>query len=161
MTMGEIEEKYGNIPWNDYFQKVYQNAISLKKDDVLLVFDPSYFSKLNDIVQKTDERTLINFIFWRSIESVVKYLPGVVREAELNFKIVREGILETNTRWKECIDNSIELMEPIVTFVYYQTYVNQTIVNQTIVQSTKTLVHQIHREFLNMLKKVSLLFPFY
>ncbi|XP_043483808.1 neprilysin-2-like [Leptopilina heterotoma] len=154
MTMSEIEEKYGNIPWNDYFLKVFQNAISLKKDDVLLVYDPPYLSKLNNILQKTDERTLINFIFWRSIESVVKYLPGVVREAELNFKIVREGILETSPRWKECIDNSIELIDPIVTFVYYQTYFNQTILNQTIAQSTKTLVHQIHQEFLNMLEKL-------
>lgn len=154
MTVGEIEEKYGNIPWNEYSRKVLRKKSSFEKDEFIMVYHPSYFVKLNNMIQETSSRTLANFIFWRSIDSVVEYLPDAIREAELDFKTVRQGITERTPRWKECIDNSVKLIEPVIAYIYHQTFFNETTLDKTVATSAKKLVNEVHQEFLNMLEKV-------
>lgn len=55
---------------------------------------------------------------------------------------------------KNALIIQLELLNPIVAYVYHQTYFNEIILEQNIKSSTKNLINYIYQEFPEDIKKI-------
>ena len=64
--------------------------------------NPKYFKKLATVMQKTDSRTVSNYLMWRAVASSMPYLNEEAREIRETFNKAVYGVNADPPRWKTC-----------------------------------------------------------
>ena len=64
--------------------------------------NPKYFKKLAKVMQKTDARTVSNYLMWRAAASSMSYLNEEARKIRETFNKATRGINSDPPRWKKC-----------------------------------------------------------
>ena len=64
--------------------------------------NPKYFKKLATVLQKTDARTVSNYLMWRAVASSLSTLNEEAREIKETYNKETRGINSDPPRWKTC-----------------------------------------------------------
>ena len=56
MTVEELQKKYQTIPWLEYFNTLLPEKVGIRNDEVVVVSEPSYLEKFEELLATTDKR---------------------------------------------------------------------------------------------------------
>ena len=65
--------------------------------------NPKYFKKLATVMQKTDPRTVSNYLMWRAGASSMTNLNEDARKIKQAYNKATRGINSDPPRWKTCV----------------------------------------------------------
>lgn len=76
MTLSEINSKYPYVPVEDILVKTFQiqNEQNIS-GSVINVHEAAYFARLGKVLRRTNNRVVINYLFWRAIDGVFGDIP--------------------------------------------------------------------------------------
>lgn len=97
----ELEHVTPLIPWERYLSIVLDRNI---EDDVeLVVYASDYFPQLGALLNKTDSRTLHNYLLWRFVWHRMNNLDRQYQQLKQRFYSVLYGQKKQPKRWRYCI----------------------------------------------------------
>ncbi|XP_052789868.1 endothelin-converting enzyme homolog isoform X2 [Mya arenaria] len=89
---------------DSYMRGIFDGLDSdVTMETVVIVYTPDYFLKLQDVIKKTSEEVLANYLVWHAVESLMGYLPKPFQDASLKLEKVENGVKELPPRWKRCL----------------------------------------------------------
>lgn len=98
-----MQTKYPYIDWIKHINQLLPANVRVDENEVIVVNAPKYFEKLGKLLASTSNRTLSNYLIWRTVDYASYYLSMAVRKRQLAFSTVTTGKKEYPPRWKECI----------------------------------------------------------
>ncbi|XP_075145617.1 M13 family metallopeptidase neprilysin 2 isoform X2 [Haematobia irritans] len=105
-TIKEVQEAYPYVQWLDYINALLPKGLSVEEDEVINVSVPSFMEELGELLQRTDKRTIANYMMWRIHAFSVAFLSEEFRKRQLQYATALTGRQEQEARWKECVDIS-------------------------------------------------------
>lgn len=103
VTLKEMQIKYPYTDWIKYINQLLPEKVRVDENEVVVVNSPKFFQQLGKLLAATSNRTLSNYLIWRTIDYASYYLSMEVRKRQLAFSTVTTGKKEYPPRWKECI----------------------------------------------------------
>ena len=99
----------GGFPssWTSYVKKLYQyndEDLKIKEDEIVIIADKTFYSKLGPIIEKTEKRTLFNYIGWRLVKDTMNYLTPEARKISQKFYKLITGVKVNKPRWRTCLE---------------------------------------------------------
>lgn len=89
MNIQTIEDLYkigdGKYPWLEYINDMTAPIARFENHSTISVDDSDFPGLVSQRLNKTDKRTVANFMIWRVISQSVKYLPDEYREQFYEF----------------------------------------------------------------------------
>lgn len=107
-----------NFNWEDYF-----NQLEVSKVDSVIVGQPEFIEKVNEIIAQTDLALLKDYLTWNVINSTGQFLHHQIvnRNFEFYGKII-QGTEEMRPRWKRALESTGDA----VGFAVGKLYVDKT-----------------------------------
>jgi len=106
-TVAELKEKFSRLDWNTYLDAVFAGTdVAVGDDERVIMVQPDYLESMQEI--EVDLVTAANYIYWRSIMSVVGDLTQELRDISFKFKSVMTGVSEAAPRWQTCTAKAVE-----------------------------------------------------
>ena len=106
-TLGEFPT--GNLlpdSWTEFAQKSFE-VLDLKFDfddtEKVIIYDKNFYANLTSVLEKTELRTMANYIGWRIASSTMAYLDKNAIEIRQKYKKALNGIATIPAPWKRCI----------------------------------------------------------
>ncbi|KAI6196414.1 Neprilysin-1 [Aphelenchoides besseyi] len=90
--------------WEVYFRSLMPFDLHdyLNSDPEIIVNEPEFFGKLNELLRSTDKRILANYVFWRYTGSWSLQLDDRFEDVAQNFLKNFIGKQTKSPRWKDC-----------------------------------------------------------
>lgn len=136
MTLRELKLKYSYFPWeqitNYYLQ--YSNT-TVNDNEIIIVNNPVFFTKLDGLIMKTSKRDLANFVIWYFIQNNARFMSDKIQE-------IQRGRKTTLARWIQCT-NVVNEHVPIITSALYV----RNIFNKNIKTDIDSMVKTIGNRF--------------
>lgn len=149
MTLKDLQGNYTTIPWKEYFNTILKPHVKVDEDEIIIVKNPIYFEKFEELMQRAPKRIQANYAIWRVIAKSVTFLTRKMRERQLDLITLKSGKVEREARWKECIDLVSNSLSLSVGALYVRKYFNE--------ESKKNVVemaNDIRQQFKEILQKV-------
>lgn len=99
---------YPYIQWAEYINALLPPKMSVYENETIVVANPIYFKKLEQLLQYTPKRTISNFLMWRVTVYSSFYLTAELRKRSLVYTTIVGNEQEQKARWKECVDTTRE-----------------------------------------------------
>lgn len=103
MSFRELQEKYPYLNWLEYARTLMPSNITIDENEPVAVGLFDYFDRLEGILQNTDKRTVANYLIWRAIFTVSKYMNKNMLELNLKFSETLNGKNKPEPQHIECI----------------------------------------------------------
>lgn len=103
MTIEDLSTNYSGIPWLDYLKGIMSPQIELQSTEVVIVGTPSYFKQLSDILSRTSNRIMANYMMWRVAKNSIDQLGDRFRAISAEFFSKVTGRQKDPPRWKTCL----------------------------------------------------------
>ncbi len=94
-TLNDIGNFEGLPPsWVTYVQTIFKGTENLDfgGDERVILTSKTYLENLAGLLQKTDKRTLANYLNWRAVASVVQYLNAEARRIRHKYRKATIGV---------------------------------------------------------------------
>lgn len=149
LTLNETQAKYPYLNWTNYLNELLLPANITVTDNETIVFNSlSYFDDFAEILEKTPNRTIANYLLWRITEYSAYYLNAEIRKRQLAYNTVTIGKKEHSARWKECISLTNNKLSTAVGAMYIRKYFRPDAK-----KTARVMVDQIREEFKEVLRK--------
>ncbi|XP_047352829.1 neprilysin-1-like isoform X1 [Vespa velutina] len=102
LTLRELQEEVPQLKWKVYLEEFISAPIT--EDEPLVAYAMPYFLQMGRIVQKTDRRTLHNYILWRLVMSIMPHMIDEYQQKRIEFRKILSGILSERNRWSQCVE---------------------------------------------------------
>lgn len=89
--------------WLDYINAFLPSGLKVKENEIAINSVPQFFEQLEHILNTTPNRTIANYLLWRTVLATSGTLTNNLRELKLDFYKTVYGIQSQEVRWKECI----------------------------------------------------------
>ncbi|XP_053206439.1 neprilysin-2-like isoform X1 [Panonychus citri] len=126
MTVSDLNNLAPSIPWVEFLSGMFGREIT--DDQPLLVKNVGNFiTRLESLIDKTEERVLANFLCWSTVRTLLPYLGPKYDSLEKSFW---DSVLNTKNvspRWLRCIDDTSNYFGPILQSMYGRTYYSETV----------------------------------
>ncbi|XP_051164803.1 endothelin-converting enzyme 1-like [Leptopilina boulardi] len=101
------ESTISKINWLEMIKAVYNNTdVVIDESEKIIVLDKTYFNKLSQLLEKTDQRTIVNYIHWMFIVETLPYLDKEIKQFIYDTKKTADvGIIKPSERWEYCFDS--------------------------------------------------------
>lgn len=103
MSIGELQEKYPYMNWLEYVRTLIPSNVTITVNEPVSVGLLEFFERLEGILKNMEKRTVANYLIWRSIFTVSKYLNKEMLELSLKFSEVLVGKKKQKISHIECI----------------------------------------------------------
>lgn len=104
MTVLQMQDKFPTIPWLKTFNIMLAPIVTVNEDEVVIVHNPSYLEKLDEVLEQTTKRIQANYLLWNAVRDVISYLNEELRLRQLKYSQTLSGRTARAPRWKECVD---------------------------------------------------------
>lgn len=148
MTLNETQAKYPFINWVEYVNSLPPPNFNVTANETIIINSIPYFNRVGALLEKTPNRTIANYLFWRVTEYSAYYLNSEIRKRQLLYNTVTIGKKELSARWKECISLTNNKLSTAVGAMYIRQYFRPE-AKHTAAQ----MVAQIRKEFKDVLKQ--------
>lgn len=113
-----------------------------------------YLRGVEEILHKTNKRTIANYMIWRAIDESVEYLSDQIRNRKRQFyKVITGSISTVTSRGQVCIRKMLQRDEgllPGVSAMYIKAYFHDDAKNKV-----ASMVSDFHNYYKEILEKVS------
>ncbi|XP_033212281.1 neprilysin-2-like [Belonocnema kinseyi] len=82
MTVKELTKKYPSIPWKEYFNKMLNSVL---------------------LIKKTPKRVVANYLCWKAVEDSLAFLPEKLLNLQIDFSNADSDTTESEGKWRECL----------------------------------------------------------
>lgn len=110
MTFGEVQEKFPYLNWLDYIRIFMPTNVTLDENEPIAVGFFKFFERFEDILESMDNRTVANYLIWRSIFTISKYLNKDMKDLGLKYSEILEGKKKQEPAHINCIASTTELL---------------------------------------------------
>ncbi|XP_046467217.1 endothelin-converting enzyme homolog isoform X1 [Neodiprion pinetum] len=132
MSIQHLQNWYNNaqpktfaskVNWLKTVQNQFNDVkINVESTERIIVMEVDYYFKLATLLDKTPSRTIVNYLHWRMVNSL---LPSTTEQMRnITFEIEKKvfGIKEQRKRWMTCVtDNN---MKHAISYQYVKKFVN-------------------------------------
>ncbi|XP_043526357.1 neprilysin-1 isoform X2 [Frieseomelitta varia] len=102
LTLRELQHEIPQLKWREYLQEFINSPIT--EEEPIVAYAMPYFMEMGRIVQKTDRRTLHNYILWRLVMSIMPHMIDEYQQKRVEFRKILLGILSERDRWSQCVE---------------------------------------------------------
>ncbi|CAL7942059.1 unnamed protein product [Xylocopa violacea] len=102
LTLGELQREIPQLKWRAYLQEFIRAPIT--EEEPIVAYAMPYFVRMGSIVQRTDRRTLHNYILWRLVMSIMPHMIDEYQQKRVEFRKILLGILSERNRWSQCVE---------------------------------------------------------
>lgn len=125
MTVKELKGNYSNILWKEYFNVFLNPYYECGDDEIIQISGRSFFEKFNELIERIPKRDQVNFIVWKVVERVTKFLNRDVEEVTMKLDTAVTGQEETTPKSIECYNLVGESINHGVSAIYIQNCFNE------------------------------------
>ncbi|XP_031627155.1 neprilysin-2-like isoform X2 [Contarinia nasturtii] len=140
-TIKELQLSYPYIPWLEYINLMLPNGINVTENETIINTAPTYFEKLENILNSTSKRAIANYVLWRFVLSTSQALTAKLRNA---------GLIMSRERWRECVDLTSTNFQWAVGALYVRKYFREETRRATV-----EMVKSIRNEFIDILRNAT------
>ncbi|XP_022344014.2 neprilysin-1-like [Crassostrea virginica] len=106
MTISELETKYPNFQWLDYFEVALGRNdlnISVNSSTPVINRNPDFVQKIVNKLEMEDKKMIQNYVVWRALKMMSGALPLRVRDIYGKYREALTGSAVQPPRWKSCV----------------------------------------------------------
>lgn len=81
------------------------STLMLEKNEVVWARPPTYLEQLEQLLNKTSNRTIANYMMWRTVLFSSEYLTDEIRNKRVKFDL-STSLTRQVSRWKECVERT-------------------------------------------------------
>lgn len=107
-TVQQLQTTFPYINWLDFIGWNLRNEHTIDENEVVIVHDLNYVTKLQDILLSTPKRTVANYFAWRSVLSSSDLLNDVMHQRLQQYLATTTGMLKSDPRQTECVKETME-----------------------------------------------------
>ncbi|XP_040578339.1 neprilysin-4 isoform X4 [Lepeophtheirus salmonis] len=101
MTLGELSISVPKFNFSAYLKDLFPRK--LQSSEHVVMYSLPYLKKLTTIIEKTNKRTIGNYILWRFIRHRINNLDSRFQRVQKDIYLKLSGRVETPPRWKYCV----------------------------------------------------------
>ncbi|XP_066590529.1 neprilysin-1-like [Prorops nasuta] len=102
LTLRDLQREVPQLNWRVYLESFITTPIT--DEEPLVAYAMSYFVQMGKIIQKTDRRTLHNYLIWRLVMSIMPHMIDDYQQKKVEFRKILLGILSERNRWSQCVE---------------------------------------------------------
>ncbi len=119
MTLAALYQLLPNFSWNDYFAQTDM----ARKMDYVIVRQPGYFNKLQQVIDETPIKAWQNYFQWKLLRAYAPFLSKRFVDEDFAFSSVTvRGIPENQVRWKRGVARVEEGLSEALGQLYVEKY---------------------------------------
>ncbi len=104
-TIDNLETLEGHPPnWKDYLQNIIK--VDLEDDEKVVVSNPKYLHDYADIVAKTDNVVLVNYLMFKAASETLGVLDEKAREIPHAYAKATSGVKKQQPIWRTCVNRA-------------------------------------------------------
>ncbi|CAL4119395.1 unnamed protein product [Meganyctiphanes norvegica] len=103
MTLYDLQMVAPEVPWYEYINTMMQPMFSIKASEPIVVYGKEFLTKMSKLINKTQKRTLANYLIWHSVKSSIPFLNQAALDLELEYNKELKGLKKEKPRWKKCV----------------------------------------------------------
>lgn len=144
MTINELHRQIPEIDWTLYLEIVLQREVN--RTEKVVMFALSYMQSIVKLIDKTEKRTVANYLLWRFVRHRVNNLDDRFLDAKQRFYFVLFGREQSPPRWKACVTQVNANLGMAVGSMFVRRYFDELSK-----QDTLTMTHELQESFLEIL----------
>merc|ERR1740129_386284 len=138
------------VPWLEYINNILtEDLLQVDENERVIVDEPGYFQNLTKLLEKTEKRTIANYMMWRVARASLGYFTEEARKIQLEFAKNITGTKTETPRWKSCTGSASGSFGSPVGNLYVQKHFNQDAKEKML-----EMVRDVRTEFDNILNEV-------
>lgn len=145
LSLGELHDQIPQIDWQHYLSVVQGRSVNANETVVMYAMD--YMRNLVRLLDRTDRRTVANYLLWRFVRHRINNLDDRFQAAKQRFFYVLFGREETPERWKTCVMHVNTNMGMAVGAMFVRRYFDENSKRDTLEMTHE--LQQSFREILN------------
>ncbi|CAG9535457.1 unnamed protein product [Cercopithifilaria johnstoni] len=101
----QLSNLFPHIDLVTYIYTIFNDLEKISPNDTVVIHEPEYLRRIQEVMQRSNKRTIANYMLWRVIQGYSPFLPPVMREPFYAFKANQTGIPSTSVpdRWEDCV----------------------------------------------------------
>lgn len=144
MTVNELHRQIPEINWTLYLEIVLQREVN--KTEKVVMFALNFMQDLVKLINKTEQRTVANYLLWRFVRHRVNNLDDRFVNAKQRFYFVLFGREQSPPRWKACVTQVNSNLGMAVGSMFVRRYFDELSK-----QDTLKMTHELQESFLEIL----------
>lgn len=145
MELNELHEQVPEIDWVHYLSVV--QGRSVHGNETVVMYAMRYMKSLVLLLERTDDRTVANYLMWRFVRHRINNLDDRFQAAKQRFFYVLFGREESPDRWKTCVNHVNLNMGMAVGAMFVRRYFDDNSKQDTLAMTGE--LQQAFREILN------------
>lgn len=102
LTLRELQREIPQLKWRVYLQQFIHSPIT--EEEPIVAYAMPYFVQMGRIFERTDRRTLYNYIIWRLVMSLMPHMIDEYQQKRTEYRKILLGILSERNRWSQCVE---------------------------------------------------------
>lgn len=102
MNVGIMHQNIPEIDWQRYLRIVLEKPI--ERNETVVIFAINFLHDLVKLLNRTESRTIANYMFWKFVRHRINNLDDRFQEAKQKFYNVLIGREKSPPRWKTCVN---------------------------------------------------------
>ncbi|XP_076238922.1 endothelin-converting enzyme homolog [Calliopsis andreniformis] len=138
MTIEELQQWYDSfddvlprakINFLDVIQYIFKlGNVSINASEPIIVYNPEFLHQLAQLIGKTSQRTLVNYIQWNFVNKVLAYSTKEMRDTLFSMAYSSYNISNEMPRWKICVIN-LE-MKDAISYMFVKKYISDSVIDK-------------------------------
>ncbi|KAK9871304.1 hypothetical protein WA026_011572 [Henosepilachna vigintioctopunctata] len=146
-VLSELQFEFSSINWFEYISAILSPSVKLNYDEQILVPDPLYLRKLENLLLNTSKRVLANFMAWHTLQYYILFLPSELVNKAYEYMETINGNISRKPRWEMCVNTVKERMGPAVSSSFIEQYFDEETR-----QDVSEMMHNIKAQYKNTLE---------
>jgi len=151
MMIKDLHKFAPMVPWLDYINNILtKDLLQVEETERVIVDEPGYLKNLTAILEKTEKRTIANYMFWRVARSSLGYFTEAARKIQLEYAKNVTGKKSSTPRWRECTGSASGSFASPIGNMYVTKHFNEDAKH-----AMDEMVRDIRREFNRILDEIT------
>ncbi|RXG54315.1 Endothelin-converting enzyme 1 [Armadillidium vulgare] len=147
MNLTQLYELAPLFNWTDIINKILPDTIEVDDSELVNVGDVRYFGNLTNLLKRTPDRVVANYLMLRGVIQAASFLSKDIRDLDLKFLRTLSGRVTHLPRWEQCI----AMVSRSLSYAVSNLYVKHYLQNGS-KEKVEVLVRYLRNSFDEMLK---------
>ncbi|KAJ8668519.1 hypothetical protein QAD02_010182 [Eretmocerus hayati] len=122
-TAGDLIRSQPGIPWRLIFDQIAKWAnTTINDDEVIILNDPTFLAKLENLIKLTPSRTIANYLGWLLVYDSIDYLPNAFLDRKHRFSEIEKGLEKREPKISTCVNEIFAMFPASLSALYVRRY---------------------------------------
>eukprot|EP00090_Calanus_glacialis_P020602 TRINITY_DN3177_c0_g1_i1.p1 TRINITY_DN3177_c0_g1~~TRINITY_DN3177_c0_g1_i1.p1 ORF type:complete len:763 (-),score=121.64 TRINITY_DN3177_c0_g1_i1:74-2362(-) len=151
MMIKDLHEHAPMVPWLEYINNILTtDLLQVEETERVILDEPGYLKNLTNLLPKTNNRTIANYMFWRVARSSLGYFTEAARKVQLEYAKNITGTKSQTPRWRQCTGSASGSFASPIGNMYVTKHFNEDAKH-----AMDEMVRDIRHEFDRILNEIS------